>query len=93
MNSNGWRNEFDAHRLRLFDETARFLADGQARMTNDDRLAWNHLAVQHRENLTHTVAAVWVAQARAFAKIEAEVLGTGDGGSGRGRQGVPPSAD
>jgi hypothetical protein len=76
MHSTDWRNEFETHHLRLFDETAQFLADGQARTTNDLSLAWHQLAPQHQENLTQTVAAVFVAQARAFAKIEAEIIGT-----------------
>lgn len=74
MHTNAWREEFDSHRLRLFVETARFLADGQARASGDETAAWAHLTPSHRENLTQTVAAVWVAQARAFAKIEAEIL-------------------
>jgi len=78
MSQGDWRAEFDPHRLRLFDETARFLADGQARATGDKMLRWEHIAPQHQENLTHTVAAVWVAQARAFAKIEAEIMAAND---------------
>ncbi|MFK3677974.1 hypothetical protein ACI2IP_09585 [Microbacterium sp. NPDC090218] len=83
MHSKDWRNEFDTHHLRLFDETAQFLADGQARTTKDLSLAWGQLTIQHQENLTQTVAAVFVAQARAFAKMEAEIIGTpSDNGAG-----------
>ncbi|MBN8423100.1 hypothetical protein JF531_01020 [Microbacterium esteraromaticum] len=74
MHANAWREEFDSHRLRLFDETARFLADGQAQASGDETIAWARLTPSSRDNLTQTVAAVWVAQARAFAKIEAEIL-------------------
>lgn len=73
MNANDWRTEFDTHHMRLFAETARSLADGQARTTNDRSLAWERLTPHHQQNLTQTVAAVFVAQARAFAKIEAEI--------------------
>ncbi|MFJ4044202.1 hypothetical protein ACIPV2_00470 [Microbacterium sp. NPDC089987] len=71
-NANVWRQEWPAHRVRLIDITARHLVDEQARASHGELPSWNELTPQHQSNFSDTVAAVFVAQARAFAELEAE---------------------
>ena len=79
MTTNIWRQEWPAHRVRLIDITARHLVDGQAHASRGGLPSWNELTPEHQSNFSDTVAAVFVAQAGAFAEIEAEI--TGDDGS------------
>lgn len=73
MTTNVWRHEWPAHRVRLVDITARYLVDGQARASRGELPSWDELTPEHQSNFSETVAAVFVAQAQAFAEIEAEV--------------------
>ncbi|WCD91519.1 hypothetical protein [Microbacterium sp. nov. GSS16] len=73
MTTNSWRQEWPAHRVRLIDVTARYLVDGQARASQGELPSWNELPPEHQSNFSDTVAAVFVAQAQAFAEIEANI--------------------
>jgi hypothetical protein len=72
MATNVWRHEWPAHRVRLIDITARHLVDGQACASRGELPSWNELTPEDQSNFSDNVAAVFLAQARAFAEIEAE---------------------
>lgn len=71
MPANTWRQEWPAHRVRLIDITARHFVNGQARASHGELPTWNELTPEHQSNFCDNVAAVFAAQAHAFAEIEA----------------------
>lgn len=73
MITNEWRQEWPAHRVRLIDITARHFVDEQARASRGALPRWNQLTPEHQSNVSHNLAAVFLAQVRAFAEIEAEI--------------------
>lgn len=72
MTTNAWRQEWPVHRVRLIDITARHLVDGQARASHGELPSWNDITPEHQSNFSDTVAAVFVAQARAFEEIASD---------------------
>ncbi|MEV7618868.1 hypothetical protein AB0N59_01905 [Microbacterium sp. NPDC089321] len=72
MTSSAWRQEWPTYRVRLIDITARHLVDGQARASRGELPGWNDITPEHQSNFSDTVAAVFVAQARAFEEIASD---------------------
>ncbi|MEU4014834.1 hypothetical protein AB0E56_06150 [Microbacterium sp. NPDC028030] len=73
MSANTWREEWPAHRVRLIDITARHFVDGQARASRGELPSWSELTPKAQSNFRDNVAAVFVAQAQAFAEIETAI--------------------
>lgn len=73
MPTNTWRQEWPAHQVRLIDITARHFVDGQARASRGELPSWHELTPEHQSNFCDNVAAVFAAQAQAFAEIEATI--------------------